>query len=165
MSVQNRPRGEITGTKVLIAFVAFFGVVAGVNGIMLQAATSTFGGVEVDSAYRVGLAFNQEIAAAAAQQARHWAVEAKVSRNADDRVDVRVRLRDARDAAPAALSLVARLAHPADRRRDRAITMRAAAPGEFRGETDAPAGEWDLLIEAARDGEVLYRSRGRLTLR
>ena len=54
---------------VLICLVAFFAVVAGVNGIMIRAAVSTFGGVETGNAYQAGLAFAQEIAAVEAQDA------------------------------------------------------------------------------------------------
>ena len=53
----------------LIALVVFFGVVAGVNGIMIRAAVTTFGGVETGSSYQAGLAFERELAAAQAQNA------------------------------------------------------------------------------------------------
>lgn len=163
MTAQAHKR-PLTGTRVLIGFVAFFAVVASVNAVMLRAATSTFGGVEVDSAYRVGLSFNKEIAAAASQDARHWHVDAALTRGADA-ARIAVTLRDAAGMPPAALDLSARLIHPADARRDRRVALRQTAPGEFRGETDAAPGQWDLLIEAARSGEVLFRSRSRLTLR
>jgi len=160
-----RATGEITGRKVLVAFIAFFGVIAAVNFVMLRAATSTFGGVQVDSAYRVGLAFNKEIAAAAEQEARHWKVDARLARRADDALQLTVRLHDGGGLAPAGLALDARLTHPADSRRDHRFAMAEGAAGEFKGETDAPLGQWDLLIEASRGGAVLYRSKSRLTVK
>ena len=63
----------------LVGLVAFFAAVAGVNAIMIWAAVSTFGGVETESSYQAGLAFAQETAAVAAQDALHWQVKAKVS--------------------------------------------------------------------------------------
>ena len=44
----------LTGRTVLICLIAFFAVVAIVNGIMIRAAISTFGGVETGSAYQAG---------------------------------------------------------------------------------------------------------------
>ena len=83
MSAGERTRGgrpkELTGRMVLFCLVAFFAVVAGVNAIMIRAAVSTFGGVETANAYQAGLAFAREIAEAAAQDALHWQVKAKVS--------------------------------------------------------------------------------------
>src|SRR3954453_20727573 len=88
---------EMTGRMVFLCLVAFFGVVAGVNGIMIKLALSTFGGVETEGAYQAGLAFARETAAVAEQDALHWQVRAKVSgapgatlvelvaRDADDR--------------------------------------------------------------------------------
>ena len=39
----------LTGRAVLLWLVAFFGVVFAVNGVLVQAAISTFGGVETTS--------------------------------------------------------------------------------------------------------------------
>jgi nitrogen fixation protein FixH len=159
-----RPR-QLTGIKVFLAFAAFFVVVASVNAVMLRAATSTFGGVEVDSAYRMGLSFNKETAAAARQDLRHWNVDATLVRHAGDATQIGVRIRDAAGAPPAEIALAARLIHPADARRDHRVVLHQIAGGEFKGETDATPGRWDLLIEASRAGEILFRSRSRLTLK
>ena len=53
-SGEARPR-ELTGRMVLIWLVAFFAVVAAVNAIMIDAAISTFAGLESDSPYQAGL--------------------------------------------------------------------------------------------------------------
>ena len=57
---------ELTGRMVLIWLVGFFAVVGAVNAVMIGAAISTFAGLEHDSPYQAGLAFDQEIAAARA---------------------------------------------------------------------------------------------------
>jgi nitrogen fixation protein FixH len=160
----DRPR-PLTGAKVLIAFVGFFTVVAAMNAVMLRAATSTFGGIEVASAYRAGLAFNNEIAAAARQDALHWQVNVDLARQSDDATRLIVHLSEANGAPAAGVSVIARLIHPADGRRDQRIALHETRRGEFEGRTGATSGLWDLLIEASREDEVVFRSRSRLTLK
>lgn len=62
-SVAAQPR-ELTGRIVLTWLVGFFAVVFAVNGVMAVAAISTFSGLDSDSPYQAGLAFDAEIAAA-----------------------------------------------------------------------------------------------------
>ena len=49
---------ELTGRTVLMWLVGFFAVVGAVNAIMIGAAISTFAGLEHDSPYQAGLAFD-----------------------------------------------------------------------------------------------------------
>jgi nitrogen fixation protein FixH len=154
---------RVTGRMVLIGFIAFFGVVAGVNALMTYAAISTFGGVETDSSYRAGLAFAREMATVEAQDARHWSVTAKAVLEGDATV-VEVTARDATGQPVPNLAATATLVHPTDRRADHAVPLSGYGGGLFRGETAAAAGQWDLVIELARDGERLFRSKNRVWL-
>ena len=44
--------------------------------------------------------------------------------------------------------------------------MAAAGPGLFKGSTDAAlAAQWDLVIDVTRDGERMFRSKGRVGLK
>jgi nitrogen fixation protein FixH len=162
--IDGRPK-EITGRMVLICLVAFFAVVAGVNFILVEAAISTFGGLETDSSYRAGLAFSGEIAAAQAQEARHWRVGAKILPANDGSTIVEMSVQDATGQSLAGLDAVVRLAHPTDRRLDHALAMHEDSPGRFRGNTTPAKGEWDLIIELSRGEERLFRSRNRVSLR
>jgi len=162
--VTRNPR-ELTGRTVLVCFLGFFGVIVAMNAVLIRAATTTFGGIETANAYKVGLAFNREIAAARAQEARHWAVDASLVRTSADDAKLSVTVRDRDGVPPPAMTLVARLAHPADARRDRVVAMRQIAPGVFGGAIQADPGQWDLSIEISRDDERLFRSKSRLTLR
>ena len=72
---------ELTGKHVLLCFLGFFALVFAVNGVLVKAATSTFGGVETSSSYKAGLMFKQDIAAAEQQDALHWQVEGRITRN------------------------------------------------------------------------------------
>ena len=70
---RDKPR-ELTGRHVLLWLVGFFGFIFVVNGVMIHAATSTFGGLETQSSYKAGLRFKSEVARAARQQALGWQV-------------------------------------------------------------------------------------------
>ncbi len=155
---------KVTGWMVFGCLVAFFGVVAGVNAVLIGFAVSTFGGVETKSSYEAGLAFAREIAAVHAQDARGWQVRAAIRPTADGR---RVEI-EARDAAGLAVGNVAArvtLAHPTDRRADRVVDMTLASPGRFVGTAAIGPGQRDLVIELSRDGAQMFRSKSRVILR
>jgi nitrogen fixation protein FixH len=156
---------ELTGRTVLAVFLVFFGVVFAVNAVMVHVATSTFGGVETASSYKAGLAFRHELESARAQDARGWSVQARLSRNPSDDVIVEATVRDGNGRAPTRLSAIARLAHPADARRDHTVILTEDAAGRFRGLSEASPGQWDLIIDLTRDGERAFRSKSRVILR
>ena len=108
--------------------VAFFGVVIGVNMIMMQLAIHTLPGTEVDSAYSASLAYEKEIVAARDQNARNWKVDAHVERSG--RAAPRCRSRRATGSAPpmSGLKFQGRFERPTDRRADRA-GRRSPRPG------------------------------------
>jgi nitrogen fixation protein FixH len=161
---EGRPVRVVTGGMVFISLVAFFGVVAGVNAIMIRAAVSTFGGVETSSAYQAGLAFAGETSAVRAQDELGWQVAAKVARSGDAASVVEISVRDVAGAALTGLTASAQLTHPTDRRLDHVVTLVAGAPGQFAGSTEPVAGQWDLLVELARDGKRVFRSKNRITV-
>ena len=169
MSMQTKISGgerrrELTGRMVLICLITFFGVVVGVNFVLVEAAISTFGGLETDSSYRAGLAFGREIAAARAQEARHWRVDAKVLSPKDGTTVVEMSVQDSAGRPISGLDASVRLAHPSDRRLDRALAVREDAPGHFRGDTIQAPGEWDLIIELSRNEERQFLSRNRVSV-
>ena len=71
----------LTGRMVLFSLLTFFGVVIGVNVIMMRLAIQTLPGTDVDSAYSASLAYEKEISAARDQNARNWKVDAHVERS------------------------------------------------------------------------------------
>lgn len=159
-----RPR-EITGRFVLICFIAFFGVIAAVNAVMIRYAVSTFAGTQTDSSYRAGLAYGSEEAAAAAQEALHWQVEGAFTRDEAGEAVLDVDVRDARQVRVSGIAVTARLAHPLNSRLDRNITLVRMADGRFRGAADAEPGQWTLTLDIARDRARVYRSVSRLVLK
>lgn len=156
---------ELTGEHVLFWFLGFFAFVFAVNGVLVKAATSTFGGVETSSSYKAGLMFKQDIAAAEAQDALNWRVDGKIVRNGVGGAMLDISARNDKGAPLGGLNAKARLAHPADERLDHVVTLDRVGPGQFHGETRANAGQWELIINLYRDDVRMFRSRSRVTLR
>src|SRR3974390_2311772 len=161
---KSNPR-ELTGRHVLLWLVSFFVVVFAVNGVLVRAAISTFGGVETTSSYMAGLQFEHEMAVAEQQNALHWRVTGRITRDSAGQAVLDISARDARGKVLAGLSADVRLAHPADEQLDRVIDMRPVPGGAFRGEAPVQPGQWDLIIDLYRGDQRLFRSRNRVTLR
>jgi len=155
----------LTGRAVLIWLLAFFGVVFAINAVLVQAAISTFGGVETLSSYKAGLQFEQDANLAQRQDARHWQIGGTLTRDRAGEAVLDVTARDAQGAPLRGLTADARLAHPADDRLDHAIEIGAVGDGVFHGATAAQAGQWELIIDLYRGKERVFRSRSRVTLR
>jgi nitrogen fixation protein FixH len=156
---------EVTGRTVLVWLVAFFGIVAVVNVVMIRAAVSTYGGLETESSYQAGLVFARETADARAQDALSWRVDARLSPARDGTTTLVIDARDADGRPLRGLAATARLVHPADQRDDHAVLLRETRPGEFSGAAMVAAGQWDLVLELARDGTRVFRSKNRVMLR
>jgi nitrogen fixation protein FixH len=155
----------LTGRHVLQWLVAFFGIVFAVNGVLVRAAISTFGGVETLSSYRAGLQFEQEVGLVQRQDALHWQVTGKLARDSAGVAVLDVTARDAQGAPLSGLTADARLAHPADDRLDRVIAVRSVAGGVFHGAAEAQPGQWELIVELYRGDQRVFRSRSRVSLR
>ena len=155
----------LTGRAVLLWLVGFFVVVFAANAVLVRAAISTFGGVETLSSYKAGLQFEQEAGLAHRQDALHWHVDGKLTRDGAGEVLLDVTARDAHGAPLHGLAADARLAHPADDRLDHVIAVHAVGDGAFHGAARAQPGQWELIIDLYRRGERVFRSRSRVTLR
>ena len=161
---QAQPR-QVTGLMVLGFTLAFFAIIVGVNAFMAHAALTTFGGVETASAYQAGQTFEREVALAKLQDAQHWQVDAKLTREADGTTRLDIIAQDGSGAPVSGLAANAQFARPTDRRLDHAVAVRQTGPGHFVGNTELAAGQWDLLIELSRQGERLFRSKNRVILK
>ncbi len=156
---------RLTGRHVLIWLVAFFGVVFAVNFTMMHYAVSTFSGMEDDSPYKNGLAYNTDIDAARRQNERGWKVEAKHIRSAEGVTRFTVDAKDAGAAALSGLQGVMRLEWPANRALDHEVELVPVGAGRYEAAFGpVPAGQWDAVIELRRNGEKLFLSRNRLMI-
>lgn len=162
-TVSGRP---ITGRFVLICLIVFFGLIIGINVVMMKLAIETLPGTEVDSPYAASLAYGNEIEAARAQATRGWAVVAHVARDGDGGASVRVEAKD-RDGKPlTGVVFNGRLERPADRRLDQPVELIAIDGAAYRGRVaQLSAGQWDLVLEGDRNGERVFLSRNRVILK
>ena len=156
---------QLTGRMVLLMLLAFFGVVIGANITMMKLAISTLPGTEVDSPYSASLAYENEIAAAHAQDARHWEVDAHVERAADGAALLQLAARDKDGHPVTGLKFEGRFERPTDKRADLAVKLSEVAIGIYRGRLDAVApGQWDLVLEADASGQRMFLSKNRVLL-
>lgn len=153
-----------TGWTILLVLFGFFGTVFAVNGVMIYEALSTLSGVDTDSAYQAGLQFEQEVAAAKAQDARRWRVDAKLTPSAGGEL-VEVSARDAAGQPLGGMQASALFERPTDRRLDRNVELIETAAGRYRGNAEVAAGQWDIVIELTRQGEQMFRSKNRIILK
>ncbi len=154
----------LTGAKFLAILIAFFGTIFLVNGTMVYYALSTFSGLIDPHPYEHGLAYNKEIAAAEAQDARHWQVAAHISSAAAGARTVEAVFRDRDNQPLTGLAVTAKLEFATNMKRDRSLALSEVASGIYRGEIVVANGEWDLVIEAERDATQVFRSRNRVTI-
>lgn len=155
----------LTGRKVLLMLLAFFGVVIGVNIAMMKLAIKTLPGTEVDSAYSASLGYGKEILAARNQSARHWRVDARIEHGADGAALLQVEARD-KDGRPlSGLKFQGRFERPTDKRADLAVALSEVGSGIYRGRLEAiAAGQWDLVLEGDGAEGRLFLSKNRVLL-
>jgi nitrogen fixation protein FixH len=155
----------LSGRAVLAALLAFFGIVIGVNGVMVALAIGTMPGLENERPYQAGIAYNADIEAARVQAARHWTVASHITHDPLGRATVTVAAHDANGAPVGGLTVAVRLLRPADQRGDHSIALGERGPGTYEGEaTGVAAGAWDVEIEAGRASERLFRSHNRIVM-
>lgn len=167
MSASNTPRNTprtLTGRAVLLWFCGLFAVMFAVNGYMVHAALSTFGGREPGNAYELGQKFGVTNAAADAQDERGWRVSATLR---PDRTGTSV-LVEALDATGRPIDGLAgrlRFVHLADGRRDVTMEADAVGAGRYKAAGSVPAGTYHLTIDLHRGADRLFRSVNRVTVR
>lgn len=158
----SHPHGfRVTGRFVFGCLVAFFALVAAVNGVMLRMALNTFPGVDAENAYKAGLAFNSQIAAAEEQARRNWQVDISVNPHGE-RQQLYIRVQPNEGKLPGRLEFAGRLAHPAIRSRDVPLDATELSPGRFVVTLDAEPGQWQLEFTLSERGVAMFRSANRL---
>jgi nitrogen fixation protein FixH len=167
LAIRTAARAERTlkGWMVLAIILAFFGTIASVNGALIYFALSTFSGEEETSPYEHGLAYEKDIAAARAQDALHWQAVVQLARpSAGEPARLELALRDAQGQPVSGLTVAASLEFPASKRFDRKVDLLEKEPGLYRADAGVDAGQWDVAIEAKRNGTIVFRSHNRILL-
>ncbi|WP_420395932.1 FixH family protein [Nioella sp.] len=160
MSNADQPSGgrELTGRKVLMIFIAGFGIIIGVNLFMAFNAVSTFPGLEVSSSYADSQDFNLR---RDAQEALGW--NASVEVDAESGV-LTLHLVDDSGQPVAPAEFEALLTRPTNREEDQLLELTRNA-GAFTAPVEVSEGRWRLrLTGTARDGTD-YRHNITFTVR
>ncbi|MEM9147671.1 MAG: FixH family protein [Pseudomonadota bacterium] len=147
-----KPQRELRGWHVLMIALLAFGTIIGVNMTMLAAATGSFPGLVVESAYREGRGWN---ARETAQAELGWRIAPQYR---DGEIALTI---EAPDGPVQAADLVLTIGRPATDRVDRRL-IPVYAVGAYRSAVDLAPGRWRLEIET-RDGPA-YRARVGLTV-
>lgn len=156
----------LTGRKVFLIFVLFFGTIASADAFLIVSALRSWSGAETTSAYKAGQLYNAEIALARAQAARGWRLDAEAMRSEGAGVLVRVEARDAAGRALQGHAVSASLQRPADKRGDRAVTLAETQAGSYAGSLeDVAPGQWNLVVDVMEGGERAHRLKTRVVLR
>jgi nitrogen fixation protein FixH len=155
----NRPAGrELTGRKVLMIFIAVFGVIIGVNVFMAVNAVRTFPGLEVSSSYADSQDFNVR---RDAQEALGWTAEVELDPEAGVLL-LHLLDADGQPARPAALEAL--LTRPTNQTDDQLLDL-VLTGGAYVAPADLAPGRWRLrLTGESRDGTA-YRHNITFTVR
>jgi nitrogen fixation protein FixH len=154
----------IEGRHVLLALIAFFGVMILANAIFLYFAVATFSGGDASNAYSNGLHYNETLEAAKAQGERGWRSEL-----AYDGRTARLSLKVLdRAAAPVnGLHVVADLERPATNKEDRKVVLNELGEGVYAATIGLAPGAWVVAIDSSGrggDGDNVYRLKQRLVV-
>ncbi|MGE5476452.1 MAG: FixH family protein [Bacteroidales bacterium] len=150
-------------------FVGCFVVVIGVNGALAYFAASTFTGLETEGAYQKGLAYNENLALAKAQEALGWSVDTKVTPGAigtdGTSVEITVSYRDRAGKPVEGLTVSADVIRPTAKGLDRQIKLPPHGNGVYGGTYTLPArGVWDMDV-AANGGGSSYQHSQRFVIK
>lgn len=155
------PARRLTGFKVLMILVAFFGIIFATNGYMMYVAIDSFPGVATQSSYEAGRRFPADIAAAEAQKAAGWKAELVARRSNDGSASLSFAPRNAEGVPVTDLAVTAHLVRPATAQGEARVTLVEAETGVYRART--PVGPGVYEIELVADGPAgSFRSNNRV---
>lgn len=147
-------------------FVGMFGVVVSVNGALAYFATSTFTGLQTEGAYEKGLAYNQTLASAEAQEKLGWTLAPHLDAAAiagGGPLTVTVSGRDGKPVEK--LEVVAKLVRPTVSGHDQVVELHEVDAGRYVSEVKLPfPGIWDMKVVATR-GADRYQINQRVVLK
>jgi nitrogen fixation protein FixH len=157
---------RLTGRKVFIGLVGFFGIITVANVILIWLAVGSFPGVVTSSAYQAGREYPELLEAAKQQRDLGWQMNESVSAGGPaDPVAIRLDAND-RDGAPlAGLSVSATLASPTHDGLDRRVSLYETETGLYGGLAEPlPAGQYNLTIDARAGDGATFRSVNRIVI-
>lgn len=148
--MNDKPAFRITGRMVFFGLVAFFGVIAAVNGVFMFYALDTFPGLTTEDSYKKGIVYNRTLDDAAAQKRLGW--HSAVALGADGMLTLNMNGKSGAP-LPGALATVS-MTRPLGEDRAIAIDMKEVSEGVYQGRFDAPLhGRWKAEVTVRRGGD------------
>lgn len=147
------------------SFAGLFGVVLLANGIMVGVAFDSWTGLVEHNYYRRGLAYNEALAAARAQDELGWQVAVSPRNEEPGSLALLLSLADADSRAMTADRVVATLERPTSEALDREVAFEPLQRGRYAAIVEAlEPGVWDLRLVLHR-GRDSYETVQRLTVK
>ena len=140
--------------------VGFFVVLAIMDGIFVTIATRTHTGVVTDEAYNRGLAYNETIEAAEAQDALGWQSSVRL-----DDTGLVFEITDTVGKPLSGASVRAEISRPLEADQGQIVSLNEARPGVYSADIEFPAdGQWDARVFLTWQSHT-YQTRERLIVR
>lgn len=158
MTPPTEPRFRISGRHVLLAVIAFFGVIIAVNAYFLVAAYRTFPGQVSETPYEDGVGFNRTVAQRRAQAELGWSATATTTAQG-----VEVDLRDRAGQPLQGLKVEGVLRRPATQAGQISLKFTEASAGRYVAKAGPGSGAWDLHFVAKGARAELFEGERRLT--
>lgn len=157
---------RITGKKVLLWMVAFFGVIIGANASLTYFALNTWPGLTTEDAYKKGLAYNQTLDAAARQSAMGWVSTVDIQPGIGTDETITINLTGAGETPLPGLVVTAKLERAVGTPGTQIITLNETAPGKYTGTFKSPAeGRWIAEINAVGANDATYRMKHQVMIK
>ncbi|PCI33420.1 MAG: hypothetical protein COB54_03710 [Alphaproteobacteria bacterium] len=159
-----KPVKEFTGKKALMWIVGFFLVIFTVNAIMTTIAIGTWGGLETKDAYKKGLYYNDEIAAAEVQKNSGWDISLShgPTRLTGDRIDVAITW-PVSDLPPA--KVVALVGRAVTDVHDQRIILTKTGSSIYSAPVTLPAaGQWNITILVKQANGPVYQLKEKIII-
>jgi Predicted integral membrane protein linked to a cation pump len=157
-----RSKGLSDGKRVMIALLAFFGLVFTVDGIFIYLAATTKDGLVETNYYQKGLHYDDVVQLKKRQAELGWSFDlTPPAKNGP----LEIHLKDAQGKPLSGMRIAASLRRPAEAGFDQDLTLTEVAPGTYRAELTLPvSGLWDLKaqVRTAESGEkdqAIFESR------
>ena len=153
MNIRSQGGGREDGWWYPWIFVVGMAFVALINGIMVFFALNTWTGLETDRHYDKGLAYNDNLAAAQVQAELGWRMDVAYTPSpaVGEPGELAVTLTGTGERPLVDLDVTALLIRPTHEGFDRAVELKHAGSGIYKGRVAIPLpGQWDARIHARR---------------
>ena len=157
---------KITGKKVLLWFVGFFGIILIANVVLLWLAFDTWTGLDVSSPYQFSQQYQTELEDAKRQSSLNWSVVVSAELVNDELTRIEVQAKDNNGNELTGYQVVSKFSRPTQSKDDIKIELNEINAGTYEGElVNELAGQWDLITDFFKNDSRIFRSKNRIFLK